>query len=396
MIIPYILNNKKPLFNKSFYITRPNLPKAKEVYPLLSKMLETRWVTNFGSFHNLFTEEIKKNLGVSYALPCCNGTIALFLLIEALALKGKVITTPFTFPATIHSITMAGLEPLFCDIDKDEYTLDTSKVEALITKDVSAILAVNVFGNVCKVDELERISAKYNIPVIYDSAHAFLASYKGRKVGGFGKAEMFSFHGTKFFNTLEGGAITTNDEQLYNKMRLLINFGIKNEESVVSIGLNGKMSEMNAIFGLLSFKKSGTYLKQLKSHYALYKKELAKIPGIKMQIINPDARPNHQYMPVEIIENEYGLTRDELHKVLKMDNLITRKYFYPSADQYECYKNMDFVKNTKLENVKAVTQRVMCLPLYASMKAGDIIKICGLIKTVNSRAREIREKLNSY
>lgn len=393
MIIPNILSNKGPLFKESFYITRPNLPEAEEVYPYIKKMIESRWVTNFGKYHEAFSEEIKKRLGVKYVLPCCNATIGLLLLIEALELKGKVITTPFTFPATVHSITMAGLEPVFCDIDKDEYTIDTKVVERLVTKGAAAVLAVNVFGNICDVDDLDRISLKYNIPVIYDSAHAFLASYKGKKVGGFGRAEVFSFHATKFFTTLEGGVITTNDEQLYKKLRLLINFGIKDEENVTGIGLNGKMSEMNAIFGILSFQKADKNLKKLKDLNKIYKEELAGIPGLKMQKINRHCKPNNQYMPVEIIGEEFGLTRDDLHKALKMDNVITRKYFYPSAERYECYREKEFVKNAVLENVNTVTGRVLCLPLYASMEVSCAKKICGLVKSIRGHSKEVKAKL---
>ena len=395
MIKPNFLSKNKPLFKERFFITRPNLPKTKELMPYMDAMLKSKWVTNFGKFHNEFADEIKKRLNVKYALPCCNGTIALFMLIEALELKGKVITTPFTFPATIHAVTMAGLEPLFCDINRDEYTIDAEAVEKLITPEVSAILAVNVFGNICDVEKLNELSLKYKIPVIYDSAHAFLASFKGKKVGNFGTAEMFSFHATKFFNTIEGGVITTNDEKLYNKLKLLINFGIKDEENVTGIGLNGKMSEVNAIFGLLSFKKADTYLDKLSNLHKIYKQGLSKIQGIKMQVINSQCSPNRQYMPVEINENEFGLTRDELHLVLKADNLITRKYFYPSADQYECYKNKPFTNNINLINVKAVTKRIMCLPMFASMNPEDSRKICGLIGSVQKHSKEISSILKN-
>lgn len=381
MISPQILSGKKPLFKKNVYVTRPNLPTKRELNPLITEMLSNQWVTNFGNFHKEFEEKIKGLLKVKYAVLCCNGTVALFLLLKALNLKGKVITTPFTFPATVHSIFMAGLEPLFCDINPHDYTIDAESVKINITNDTSCILGVNVFGNTCDIENLNVIGKKFGIPVIYDSAHAFLCRYKNKPVGGFGDAEMFSFHATKLFTTIEGGAITTNDEHLYIKLRQLINFGIKNEESVVGIGLNGKMSEINAIFGLLSLKKINKIIGKLKDLSESYNDCLSGIPGIKFQKIRKDCQINHQYMPVEIIPEEFGLNRNTLHLVLKKDNIFTRKYFYPSAHQYECYKDFHFTKNVQLPNTETVASQILCLPIYADLKTEEVEKICDLIKS---------------
>lgn len=392
MITPHILSKKVPLFKDEIYVTRPNLPTIRELNPLIRKMLNNQWVTNFGNFHNEFEEKIKDLLKVKYVVLCCNGTVALFLLLKAFNLKGKVITTPFTFPATVHSVFMAGLVPLFCDINPDDYTLDAESIKANITKDTSCILGVNVFGNTCDIENLDAIGKKFGIPVIYDSAHAFLCRYKNKAVGGFGDAEMFSFHATKLFTTIEGGAITTNDEHLYVKLRQLINFGIKNEESVVGIGLNGKMSEINAIFGLLSFKKINKIIGKLKDLSESYKDYLFGIPGIKFQKIRKGCQTNHQYMPVEIIPEEFGLSRDELHSVLKEDNVITRKYFYPAAHQYECYKDLNFAKSAKLPNTEKVVSQILCLPIYATLSRPDVRQICELIKSIHCHSKEIAQK----
>lgn len=393
MIIPSLLSKKKPLFKEKIYVTRPTLPAFTELSPMIKRMLKKRWVTNFGDFHNELEQKIRDTLGVKYVVLCCNGTIALFLLLKALGLKGKVLTTPFTFPATIHSIYMAGLEPLFCDINLDDYTLDPICVEKNISPSVSLILGVNVYANVCAIEKLEDIGNKAGIPVIYDSAHAFMTKYNKKYVGGFGKAEMFSFHATKLFTTLEGGAITTNEEWLFKKLKLLINFGIKGEENVIDIGLNAKMSEMNAIFGLLVLKKIDKILEKLSNLLQTYKERLAKVPGIKFQKVRNGCNPNNQYMPVEIIAEDFGLDRNQLHKVLKEDNIITRKYFYPPAHQYGCYKDMDFAKNIILPNTEKVANRILCLPIYSSLKVSDVEKICDLIKSTHCHSKEIHTKL---
>lgn len=393
MITPRILSNKKRLFNEKIFLTRPNLPSIEELSPMIEEVLKKRWVTNFGEFHNGLEEKIKRLLKVKYVVLCCNGTIALFLLLRALNLKGKAITTAFTFPATVHSIYMAGLEPLFCDINQDDYTLNLESIRRNITSDTSCILGVNVFGNICDVEKLDAAGKEFGIPVIYDSAHAFLCKYKNKPVGGFGDAEMFSFHATKLFTTIEGGAITSNDEDLYIKLRQLINFGIKNEESVVGIGLNGKMSEINAIFGLLSLNKINKIIGKLKDLSESYKDYLSGIPGIKFQKIRKDCQINHQYMPVEIIPEEFGLTRDELHFVLKEDNVITRKYFYPAAHQYECYKELNFARSAKLPNTDKVASQILCLPIYAALRRPDVRQICELIKSIHCHSKEIAYKL---
>jgi len=393
LVVPRILSNGPVLFDEKIHVSRPNLPTMDDLSPMVEKMLKNRWVTNFGEFHNELEDDLKRLLRVKYIVLCCNGTVALFLLLKAFNLKGKAITTAFTFPATVHSVFMAGLEPLFCDIDPDDYTLDVQSVKKNITKDTSCILGVNVFGNICNVEKLGAIGKKFGVPVIYDSAHAFLCKYKNKPVGGFGDAEMFSFHATKLFTTIEGGAITTNDEHLYIKLKQLINFGIKNEESVVGIGLNGKMSEINAIFGLLSLKKIYTIIGKLKVLSESYKDFLSRIPGIKFQVIGKDRQINHQYMPVEIIPEEFGLTRDELHAILKEDNVITRKYFYPAAHQYECYKRLNFAKCAKLPNTDKVVSQILCLPIYATLKRNDVRQICKLIKSIHCHSKEITHKL---
>ena len=393
-MIPNFLSGQGPLFNEKLFITRPNLPSIEEITPKMEVMLRKQWVTNFGDFHNELADKLKEALNVKYVILCCNATIGLFLLLKALKLKGKVITTPFTFPATIHSIYMAGMTPLFCDIDPDAYTLDPACAERSIDPSVSAILSVNVFGNVSDVDSLEDLGRKNNIPVLYDSAHSFLSYYKEKPVGGFGAAEVFSFHATKLFTTLEGGAITTNDEGLFKKLKLLINFGIQDEEHVVDVGLNAKMSEMNAIFGIAGLDKMKKTIEKLSVLNEVYKVRLKEIPGVKFQKIRDGCVNNKQYMSVEIIPEEFGLDRDTVHHVLKFDNVITRKYFFPSGHTYECYKNMDFVKGLKLPNTEKIASRILCLPMYFRLNVSDAEKVCDLIRSVHDNRSKIINKLS--
>ncbi len=390
---PRILSGKTPLFKDKVYVTRPNLPTMDELAPKIEEMLARQWVTNFGDFHNELETRLKDVFKVKHVLLCCNGTIGLFLLLRSLGLKGRVITTPFTFPATIHSIYMAGLEPVFCDICPDDYTLSPKSIEEKINPSVSAILSVNVFGNISDVENLERMGAKYGIPVIYDSAHAFMCSYKGKPVGGFGKAEMFSFHGTKLFTTLEGGAITTNDTGLCNRLRSLINFGIKDEEHVTGVGLNGKMSEINAIFGLLALGKMDRIIKKLDSLSDIYRKRLSELPGIKFQAIRRGCATNSQYMTIEILPEKFGLTRDEAHRALKEDNVYARKYFFPPGYSYDCYKGERFAEGVKLPNVERVSNQILCLPMYYSLDPDDVEKICALLESMYNCRKELVDKL---
>jgi len=393
MLKPNFLSKRGPLFPQKVYVTRPTLPTIEEISPMLSEMLEKKWVTNFGDFHNELEAKLRDVFRVKHVLLFCNGTIALFLLIKAMKLTGSVITTPFTFPATIHSVYMAGLNPLFCDVNPETYTLDPIQVEKSISNSVSAILGVNVFGNACDIDALERIGRKWNIPVIFDSAHAFATFYKAKPIGGFGNAEMFSFHATKLFTTLEGGAITTNDDGLYKRLRLLINFGIQDEENIISTGLNGKMTEMNAIFGLLCLKNIDSILKRLVTLSKTYWQILSTIPGLKFQKAQTGCSSNNQYMTIEIMENQFGMDRNTLHRVLKEDNLITRKYFYPAGHEYACYRDCDFVRGLSLPNANLLTKRILCLPMYSSLSEADIVKICGLIESCHKHSGEIKDKL---
>ena len=392
-VVPNLISGKGPLFSEKIFLTRPNLPSKEDLLPMIGKMLEKRWVTNFGDFQNELEERIKKALGVKHVLLCCNGTIGLFILLKALGLKGRVITTPFTFPATIHSICMAGMEPVFCDINPDTYTILPAAVERGIAGDVSAIMSVNVFGNMSDVDALAAIGAKHGIPVVYDSAHAFLCSYKGKFAGGFGAAEMFSFHATKLFTTLEGGAITTNDTELFKRLKLMINFGIKDEEHVVAVGLNGKMTEMNAIFGLLSLDRVDGIIEKLRRLAGVYRNRLATLHGIKFQKIMEGCVTNDQYMPIEIDPELFGLDRDALYGALKADNVYARKYFFPAGHNYDCFKGMKFADGAKLPNTDRVARRILCLPLYYSLADGDVNRICDLIESIHYRRNEISSRL---
>lgn len=395
MKLPAIISGKKPFLSQKVFVTMPTLPSIEEVTPMLARMLKTRWVTNFGDFHNQLQDKIKELTGVKYALLCCNATIGLLVLLKTLPKKEKIITTPFTFPGTIHAIQMAGFTPCFCDISLDSFTLDPECVKSAIDSRVAAILAVNVLSDIVDVEAMQRIGKSRGIPVLYDSAHAFLARYRGTPVANFGRAEVFSFHGTKLFTTLEGGAITTNDKALYQRLRLLINCGIKDAEHVAAVGINAKMSEASAIFGLLSLKKRHFILRRLRNLASMYRKRLSGVPGIKFQQIRKGFLPNNQYMAIRIQEDKFGLSRDELYRALTYDNVFARKYFFPLGHHYDCYRDKAFAKAAILPNAQIVAKEVLCLPQYPLLEESKVGVICDLIEACRNNAGPIRKKLRA-
>ncbi|MDI6756535.1 MAG: DegT/DnrJ/EryC1/StrS family aminotransferase [Endomicrobiia bacterium] len=394
MRIPNILSGKGPFFDALVYVARTTLPPRAELSKLLDRIYETRWVTNFGELHNELESKVAKESGARYAVLCANGTLALYALLKTLDFKGDVLTTPFTFPATVHSIVMAGARPVFCDIDPDDYSLDPAEVARKIGPETSAVLGVHVYGNVCDVDALDAAASPRGVPVVYDSAHAFKGEFNGRRVGSFGRAEVFSFHATKLFTTIEGGAVVTNDESIRRGVRHLINFGIKDEESVVAVGLNAKMSEFHAAVGLLNIKETDRILEKLRTLADIYRGRLERVPGIKLQKIRPGSTPTNQYMSVEIIAEDFGMDRDSLYLALKSENIVARKYFYPPAHKYECYKNESFSR-VSLPNAERAAAGILCLPIYYTLDEKSVEGVCDIIASLRANAADVKKKLSS-
>lgn len=361
-----MLKTKK---DKKIFVTSPLLPNIEDVYSEIREIFDSKWLTNMGEKHKNLELALKNELKVKNLSLFNNGTIALLTAIKALNLPygSEVITTPFTFAATPHSIVWNGLKPVFCDIEPNTMTIDPNKIEELITPNTSAILGVHVYGFPCDVEAIQKIADKHNLKVIYDAAHCFSTEINGRGIGTFGDISAFSFHATKLFNTIEGGALTYNDDSLDRKIYNLRNFGIRNEEVVEEVGINGKMNEFQAVFGLLNLKIYRKEQEKRQKLKELYDNELSKIKGIRIPKMPDNVTNSYQYYPI-IIEGDYPISRNEIYDRFKEENIFTRKYFYPACTDYDCYKNDLSVKLAKLPVTNNLKNKVLCLPYYGSLE----------------------------
>ena len=362
-------------------ITQPILPDFEALRKELKELYASKWLTNMGQKHNELESALKKELKVANVSIFNNGTIALLTAIKALNLppNSEVITTPFTFAATPHCISWNGLKPVFCDIEPKTMTINADKIEALITPKTSAILAVHTYGFVCDVAKLEKIAKKHHLKLIYDGAHTFSTQINGVGIGNFGDITMFSFHATKLFNSIEGGCLTYNDENLKERIHNLRNFGIKNEEYVEEVGINGKMNEVQAAWGLLNLRQYKAEKEKRARIKAFYDGRLAKVKGIRVPQMPKNITNSYQYYPI-VIEDEYPLTRDALYEKFKDINIMTRKYFYPACHDYECYKNDGDIKKGDLSVVDDLKMRVLCLPYYGDLDLEILEIICERIE----------------
>lgn len=366
---------------KKIFVTQPVLPELPNVNKHLEEIWNSKWITNMGKKHNELENKLKDVLKVPHVFLFNNGTIALLIAIKALNLPygSEVITTPFTFAATPHCIAWNGLKPVFCDIEPDTMTINPDKIESLITPNTSAILGVHVYGFPCDVNRINAIAKKYNLKVIYDAAHAFSTEINGKGIGTFGDITMFSFHATKLYNTIEGGALTFNNNDLVKKIYNLRNFGIQSEELVEEVGINGKLNEIQAAIGLENLKIYKIEQEKRAFIKDFYDKNLSKIKGIRIPKMPQNTTNSYQYYPI-IIENNYSITRNELYERFKSINILTRKYFYPACTDYECYKNNLDVKLSDLSVVNDLKNKVLCLPYYSALSINDLNTICKVIK----------------
>ena len=359
------------------FVTQPLLPSIDDVQTQLKEIWESKWLTNMGKKHNELESRLTNILKVPHVSLFNNGTIALMVAIKALDLPqgSEVITTPFTFAATPHCIAWNGLKPIFCDIEPNTMTIDADKIESLITPNTSAILGVHVYGFPCDVEKIDKIAKKYNLKVIYDAAHAFSTEINEKGIGTFGDITMFSFHATKLYNSIEGGCLTYNDENLVRKIYNLRNFGIQSEELVEEVGINGKMNEIQASIGILNLDLYKAEQEKRAKVKAFYDENLSKIKGIRIPKMPLGTTNSYQYYPI-IVEDEYLITRDELYEKFKKGNIFTRKYFYPACHDYECYKNDLTVRLAKLAVVDDLKNRVLCLPFYGDLDESILSEVC--------------------
>lgn len=378
------MKNMKP-FKKPIYVTRPILPSIFEMKKKLEAIWTSQWLANEGDQHKLLEKEIRNALKVPAVSLFNNGTIALIVACQSLKLKGEVITTPFTFPATPHVLTWNRLKPVFCDIDPVTMNIDADKIEALITPRTSAILAVHVFGTPCNVEKIGKIAKKHNLKVIYDAAHAFGVEINGKGIANFGDISMFSFHATKLFHTAEGGALAFRDKKLKKKIDLLKNFGIADEETVIMPGINGKMNELQAALGLVVLKCIGKEWNKRELIRKAYLKYLSNIKGVSFIPEIKSVRKSNQYFVVCINEKSFGKSRDFVYNKLKKYNIFSRKYFYPLCSQYKCYSDLPSAKKNKLSVANKIVKEVLALPFYGGLSFKDIRKICDIIKSIKNK-----------
>ena len=362
--------------NNKIFVTRPLLPDFDKFTEISKEIYDSQWLTNMGEKHNLFEERLKQELKVENVSLFNNGTLALLVALKALEIPKhtEVITTPFTFAATPHCIAWNDLKPVFCDIEPNTMTIDADKIEALITPKTSAILGVHVYGFPCDVEKIDAIAKKYNLKVIYDAAHAFSTEINGRGIGSYGDISMFSFHATKLFNSIEGGCLTYNNPDLIKKIYNLRNFGIRDEETVEEVGINGKMNELCAAFGLLNldiYREEQAKREKIKE---FYDEKISKIKGIRVPQMPENTTNSYQYYPI-VIEDDYPITRDELYNKFREQDIMVRKYFYPACTDYDCYKNNLDVKLGRFRVTNDIKVRMLCLPYYGALTENDLERV---------------------
>lgn len=355
-------------------VTRSSMPSFEEYTEEIEDIWESHWLTNMGVKHQQLEKALVDYMGVEKLNLMVNGHFALELSLQALNLQGEVITTPFTFASTTHAIVRNGLTPVFCDIDPVTYCMDASKIEALITDKTCAIMPVHVYGNVCDVEEIERIALKYGLKVVYDAAHAFGVKYKNRGIGSFGDVSCYSFHATKVFNTIEGGCVCYHDDQFGKTLYQLKNFGISGPEVVDGIGANAKMNEFCAAMGLCNLRHVDTEIAKRKQVVERYRELLGDIEGIQLNPVQENVLQNYAYFPVVFDEKKFGSSRNEVFEALARIGVGARKYFYPLTNSFDCFHGKYDVMKTPI--AVHISKRVLTLPLYADLLLKDVDRLC--------------------
>ena len=363
--------------DNNILVTRSSMPSMEEYIEEIRSIWDSHWLTNMGEKHKALQAELQKYMGVPAVELLTNGHMALELSLQAMNLQGEVITTPFTFASTTHAIVRNGLEPVFCDIDPKTYTMDVTQIERLITDRTCAILPVHVYGNVCNIEEIERIAHKYGLKVLYDAAHTFGETYKGQGIGNFGDASCFSFHATKVFNTIEGGAVCYRDPDMGRRLYELKNFGIHGPEEVDAVGANAKMNEFCAAMGLCNLRHVDEEIAKRRAVVERYREHLEGVDGLRLNVQQPEVRSNYAYFPVVFDENLFGASRNEVMDALAQNGIGARKYFYPLTNTFECFHGKYDVDATPV--ALHVAKRVLTLPLYADLSMEDVDRICKIV-----------------
>ena len=368
------------MIDKPIYVTSPLLPSLEDFTFLLKEIWESKMLTNNGNFHQKLEEELAKYLKVPYLSLFTNGTLPLITALQAMRITGEVITTPFSFVATTHSLWWNGIKPVFVDIEPETCNLDPSKIEAAITPRTTAIMPVHVYGKPCKRIEIQEIANKYGLKVIYDAAHAFGVEINGESILNFGDMATLSFHATKVYNTLEGGALVVHDEQTKKRIDYLKNFGFASETEVVAPGINSKVDEVRAAYGLLNLKQVDHAINSRRKVAIRYRDELQGVKGITFFNDIPGVRHNYSYFPIFINAEEYGMTRDELYFKMKEHNVFGRRYFYPLISTFSTYRGLDSANPDNLPIATQMSNNVICLPMHHALSENEVEYILQIIK----------------
>lgn len=368
------------MIDKPIYVTSPLLPSLEDFTFLLKEIWESKMLTNNGNFHQKLEEELAKYLKVPYLSLFTNGTLPLITALQAMRITGEVITTPFSFVATTHSLWWNGIKPVFVDIEPETCNLDPSKIEAAITPRTTAIMPVHVYGKPCKTKEIQEIANKYGLKVIYDAAHAFGVEINGESILNFGDMATLSFHATKVYNTLEGGALVVHDEQTKKRIDYLKNFGFASETDVVAPGINSKVDEVRAAYGLLNLKQVDHAINSRRKVAIRYRDELQGVKGITFFNDIPGVRHNYSYFPIFINAEEYGMTRDELYFKMKEHNVFGRRYFYPLISTFSTYRGLDSANPDNLPIATQMSNNVICLPMHHALSENEVEYILQIIK----------------
>lgn len=388
-----VLFGGRPAFDSPLHVGRPNIGRRERLHSRLDEALDRCWLTNDGPFVRELEGRLAELLEVRHVIAVANATLGLQLATRALGLSGEVIVPSFTFVATAHALSWEGVKPVFCDVDAKTHCIDPVCAEALITERTTGILGVHLWGGVGPVDALSELAARRNLRLMFDAAHAFACSRGTRMVGSFGDAEIFSFHATKFFNTFEGGSVATNNSDLARDLRLLRNFGFSGEDAISSIGINAKMSEPCAAMGLTGLDSLDEFLSVNRANYESYARALAGIPGIKLFAFDPADRPNYQYVVVEIDQDEAGLSRDELATVLRAENVLARRYFYPGCHRAAPYRDSPAKQPAVLPVTEALAAGVLALPTGTAVTQEAIVKLAAILRVAIGEAPRVRRHL---
>jgi dTDP-4-amino-4,6-dideoxygalactose transaminase len=384
----------EPSFDQQLHVGRPNIGDKELLLKRIGEVVDRRWLTNAGPCVDEFEQRLRKLLGVRHCEAMCNATDGLQLAMRAMGMNGEVIVPAFTFIATAHAVQWLGFTPVFCDVDSHTHTIDPARVEELITPRTTGIVGVHLWGQPCDVEALEAIAMRHGLKLLFDAAHAFDCSWRGRMIGNFGGAEVFSFHATKFFNTFEGGAIATNDADLASRVQRMRNFGFAGLDQTDALGTNAKMSEASAAMGLTNLESLPEFLETNRLNYLAYRQGLDGITGIRMLEYDRSEKRNYQYIVLEIEEPHTILSRDELQNILWAERVLARRYFYPGCHRMEPYASTTPNAGSRLPVTERLAQRVLVLPTGTAVSPEQIKTICGILRLAVSHGGDTARRLD--